>query len=125
MKFDVGAYFTLNTTADVARRFYERVCIKFECDSDEGWNAMLKVNFRRPIEQAIQQSIRDYTVNELYAGVPEGGAATDEEATAILERSIAAWPNAPTSSSRSPAPPPSAKLSATPSTTTPPVSRAW
>jgi regulator of protease activity HflC (stomatin/prohibitin superfamily) len=86
MKFDVGAYFTLNTTADVARRFYERVCIKFECDSDEGWNAMLKVNFRRPIEQAIQQSIRDYTVNELYAGVPEGGAATDEEATAILER---------------------------------------
>lgn len=86
MKFDVGAYFTLNTTADVARRFYERVCIKFECDSDDGWNAMLKVNFRRPIEQAIQQSIRDYTVNELYAGVPEGGAATDEEATAILER---------------------------------------
>jgi regulator of protease activity HflC (stomatin/prohibitin superfamily) len=86
MKFDVGAYFTLNTNADVARRFYERVCIKFECDSDEGWNAMLKVNFRRPIEQAIQQSIRDYTVNELYAGVPEAGAATDEEATAILER---------------------------------------
>lgn len=86
MKFDVGAYFTLNTTADVARRFYERVCIKFECDSDAGWNAMLKVNFRRPIEQAIQQSIRDYTVNELYAGVPEAGAATEEEATAILER---------------------------------------
>lgn len=86
MKFDVGAYFTLNTTPDVARRFYERVCIKFECDTDEGWNAMLKVNFRRPIEQAIQQSIRDYTVNELYAGVPEGGAATEEEATAILER---------------------------------------
>ncbi len=86
MQFDVGAYFTLNTTSDVARRFYERVCIKFECDTDEGWNAMLKVNFRRPIEQAIQQSIRDYTVNELYAGVPEAGAATEEEATAILER---------------------------------------
>lgn len=86
MKFDVGAYFTLNTTPDVARRFYERVCIKFKCDSDRGWDAMLKVNFRRPIEQAIQQSIRDYTVNELYAGVPEAGTATDEEATVILER---------------------------------------
>lgn len=85
MQFDVGAYFTLNTTSDVARRFYERVCIKFACDTDRGWDAMLTVNFRRPIEQAIQQSIRDYTVNELYAGVSEEGA-TDEEATAILER---------------------------------------
>ena len=145
MKFDVGAYFTLNTNADVARRFYERVCIKFECDSDEGWNAMLKVNFRRPIEQAIQQSIRDYTVNELYAGVPEGGAATDEEATVILERvqnqisadltenvntvvggvsfceptfdrSVA---DCPSSSSSSPARPPPATPSATPSTDNP------
>ena len=86
MQFEVGAYFTLNTSPDIIRRFYERVCVKFGCDSDDGWDEMLRVNFRRPIEQAIQQSIREYTVNELYAGQPEAGASTEEEATAILAR---------------------------------------
>lgn len=86
MQFEVGAYFTLNTSSDVIRRFYERVCVKFGCDSEAGWDEMLRINFRRPIEQAIQQSIRDFTVNELYAGKPEAGASTEEEATAILVR---------------------------------------
>lgn len=87
MQFDVAAYFTLNTSDDVVRRFYERVCIKFDCDDDDGWDEMLRVNFRGPIEQAIQQSIRDFTVDELYAGQGSGGEAEgDEEATAILEQ---------------------------------------
>lgn len=86
MQFEVGAYFTLNTSSDVIRRFYERVCVKFGCDSESGWDEMLRINFRRPIEQAIQQSIREFTVNELYAGKPEAGASTEEEATAILVR---------------------------------------
>jgi len=86
MQFEVGAYFTLNTSSDVIRRFYERVCVKFGCDSEFGWDEMLRINFRRPIEQAIQQSIREYTVNELYAGKPEAGTSTEEEATAILVR---------------------------------------
>lgn len=86
MQFEVGAYFTLNTSSDVIRRFYERVCVKFACDTDGGWDEMLRINFRRPIEQAIQQSIREYTVNELYAGQPEAGVSTEEEATAILVR---------------------------------------
>ena len=85
MQFEVGAYFTLNTSPDVIRRFYERVCVKFACDDEDGWDEMLRVNFRRPIEQAIQQSIREYSVNELYAGQPEQGAS-EEEATAILAR---------------------------------------
>ena len=86
MQFEVGAYFTLNTSPDVVRRFYERVCIKFDCTTDGGWDEMLKTNFRRPIEQAIQQSIREYTVNELYAGSADGAVETPDEATAILEQ---------------------------------------
>ena len=88
MQFDVAAYFTLNTSDDVVRRFYERVCIKFDCDDDDGWDEMLRVNFRGPIEQAIQQSIRDFSVDELYAGQGSGGEVEEggPEATAILEQ---------------------------------------
>ena len=71
MQFDVAAYFTLNTGDQTVRSFYERVCIKFDCDSEDGWDEMLRVNFRGPIEQAIQQSIREFTVDEIYAGAGE------------------------------------------------------
>jgi hypothetical protein len=88
MQFDVAAYFTLNTSDDVVRRFYERVCIKFDCDDEDGWDEMLRVNFRGPIEQAIQQSIREFTVDELYAGVGSVDESDDDdaEATAVLEQ---------------------------------------
>lgn len=86
MQFDVAAYFTLNTSNDVIRRFYERVCIKFACDEESGWDEMLRVNFRGPIEQAIQQSIRGFTVDELYAGQPSRDGGDEEEAVAILEQ---------------------------------------
>jgi len=88
MQFDVAAYFTLNTSDDVIRRFYERVCIKFSCDEEDGWDEMLRVNFRGPIEQAIQQSIRGFTVDELYAGQAslDSEEGDDEEAVAILEQ---------------------------------------
>lgn len=89
MQFDVAAYFTLNTGDETIRAFYERVCVKFGCDSDRGWNEMLRVNFRGPIEQAIQQQVRSFTVDELYAGVSDVSAPLDEsddEAVAILEK---------------------------------------
>ena len=33
MQFEVSAYFTLNTEPQTVRRFYERICIKFGCES--------------------------------------------------------------------------------------------
>lgn len=88
MQFDVAAYFTLNTGDAAVRQFYERVCVKFSCDSDDGWDEMLRVNFRGPIEQAIQQEIRGFTVDQLYAGVTSTAApiTEDDEAVAILEQ---------------------------------------
>ena len=83
MQFEISAYFTLNTTPDVVRRFYERVCIKFECTNEDGWDRMLENNFRKPIEQAVQQSIRGYTVDELYAGEARE-ATTEEEVVSLL-----------------------------------------
>lgn len=85
MQFDVAAYFTLNTGDQVVRQFYERVCVKFDCTTDFGWDEMLRVNFRGPIDQAIQQSIRNFTVDELYAGVSDAAEESDD-AVAILEQ---------------------------------------
>lgn len=88
MQFDVAAYFTLNTGDQVVRQFYERVCVKFSCDTESGWDEMLRVNFRGPIEQAIQQEVRGFTVDQLYAGVSSTAAPLDaeDEAVAILEQ---------------------------------------
>ena len=89
MRFRVGVSFKLNTSTEsipnyenggVLRKFYETICRKFSCESGDGWDEMLQVQFRGPIEQAIQQSVRNYTVDQLFAGVNEDG-----ESTSILE----------------------------------------
>lgn len=83
--------FKLNAGPDTIRRFYEQICIKFDCTSEDGWDEMLRVNMRGPIEQAIQQSVRAYTMDEVYAGVPgEGATTTADTATTILEQVQAA-----------------------------------
>ena len=87
MTFNIGVTFTLNTKDSVIREFNEQICTKFDCTEDEGWDDMLRVNFRGPIEQALQQSVRQFTVDELYAGVPAAGSEVEgEEAVAILEQ---------------------------------------
>ena len=80
MRFRIGVSFKLNTSDKVVRKFNEQICRKFDCASGGGWDEMLQVQFRGPIEQAIQQSVRNYTVDQLFAGVDEDG-----EATSILE----------------------------------------
>lgn len=89
IRFDVAAYFTLNTGDAVVPEFYRRVCVKFSCDTDKGWDEMLAVNVRRPIEQAIQQQVRQFTVDQLYAGVNDVATPIEDqgdEAIAILEQ---------------------------------------
>lgn len=86
MRFRIGVSFKLNTGDKTVRRFYEQVCRKFNCDSGDGWDKMLQVKFRGPIEQAIQQSVRGYTVDQLFAGIPGAGDPEGEDSTAILQR---------------------------------------
>lgn len=76
MRFRIGVSFKLNTSDDVIRKFYEDICRKFDCTSGDGWDRMLQVQFRGPIEQAIQQSVRNYTVDQLFAGVNADGSST-------------------------------------------------
>jgi hypothetical protein len=88
MQFEIAAYFTLNTGDEAVRQFYERVCVKFDCTTEEGWDEMLRINFRGPIEQAIQQSIRQFTVDELYAGQATAGSSEGggDDAVTVLEQ---------------------------------------
>ncbi len=85
MQFEIAAYFTLNTNPQIVRKFYERVCVKFTCDTEAGWDVMLNNNFRKPIEQAIQQRVREHTVNELFAGEASAETGTTpDEAESLL-----------------------------------------
>lgn len=80
MRFRIGVSFKLNSGDEIVQKFYEQICRKFDCTSGDGWDNLLKVQFRGPIEQAIQQSVRNYTVDQLFAGVnPDGNS------TSILE----------------------------------------
>jgi regulator of protease activity HflC (stomatin/prohibitin superfamily) len=81
MRFRIGVSFKLNTGDEVVQKFYEQICRKFDCASGDGWDRMLKVQFRGPIEQAIQQSVRNYTVDQLFAGVDASGG----DSTSVLE----------------------------------------
>lgn len=86
MRFRIGVSFKLNTGDKIIRQFNEQICRKFDCASGDGWDEMLQVQFRGPIEQAIQQSVRDYTVDQLFAGVADSEAPDEGDATAILEQ---------------------------------------
>lgn len=87
LDISLGVTFELNTgTDETTRDFYEEVCKKFDCTSDDGWDEMLRVNFRGPIEQAVQQQVRNYTVNELFAGIAPSGEEGTTEAVSTLDK---------------------------------------
>lgn len=86
--FSGGLSFVINTgTEDAVRSFNELLCRKFECAGDgglrsDGWAELLRVNVRAPFEDTLQEIVREYTVDEVYAGVPSEGS--DESASQAL-----------------------------------------
>jgi hypothetical protein len=81
LAFSGGLTFELATgDPDTVKQFYEDVCRKFECDDEGGgWAEMLRVNMRNPIEDSLQEAVRGYSVDALYAGVPGEGENIDED----------------------------------------------
>lgn len=69
--------------ASPVQEFYEQLCRKFNCADDggirpEGWAELLRVNVRAPFEDSLQEVVRGFTVDAVYAGVPSAGS--DESA---------------------------------------------
>lgn len=97
MDFEVSVYFKLNTRTDdikgfeggTLRRFYEQICKKYGCASDDGWDTMLNDNFRKLIEASMRQKAFNYTVDELYANA-EGEASGKSDAIEKIQTEIAA-----------------------------------
>ena len=85
MRFEVAAFFALNTSDEVIPRFFERVCRKYDCTSEDGWDRMLDVNFYRPIAQSLQQAARPYDVGVLYASQTAEGGTSDEAVAALAQ----------------------------------------
>lgn len=87
--FSGGLSFVINTaTEDSVREFYEQLCRKFDCAgegglNDDGWAELLRVNVRGPLEDTLQEVVRGYTVDAIYAGVPNAEAPTEADAEAV------------------------------------------
>jgi regulator of protease activity HflC (stomatin/prohibitin superfamily) len=97
MDFEVSVYFKLNTHSDdikgfkggTLRRFYEQICKKYDCASDDGWDRMLNDNFRKIIETSMRERVFTYTVDELFANAV-GEASGHEDAIRKIQVDIAA-----------------------------------
>lgn len=91
LAISIAVSFKVNTSADVLRAFYENVCRKFGCEDDgNGWDEMLRVNFRGPIENALRDSVIEFSVDELYAGLADGENASATSTLSALEDALAA-----------------------------------
>lgn len=97
LAFSGGVTFKVATGDEaILREFYEEVCRKFDCagrdgftngGEGEGWDKLLQVNVRGPIEDSIQEEIRGYSVDAIYAGIPaEGEGVSEEEALSTLTK---------------------------------------
>jgi hypothetical protein len=62
----VQVYFTLNRDPKVIQQFHERIGLKTDAYTQEGWDAMLQSYFRPQIDRALAAVGTDYLWNELY-----------------------------------------------------------
>lgn len=96
MDFEISVYFKLNTSTDdikdfkggTLRKFYEEICRKYKCDTDDGWDQMLNDNFRKVIETSMRQKVFNFGVEELYANI-EGGESGKADAIQKIQDEIA------------------------------------
>lgn len=55
--------FKLNTNE--IREFHEKIGLKFEAWTKEGWDKMLNDNFRQPLENSVQRVLREFDVDKI------------------------------------------------------------
>lgn len=69
-EWESATYFKLNTRPDVLRRFFEQICLKYDCTDlrpGGGWDHMLADTFRQQIVAAIQAEARRHGSEDIYA----------------------------------------------------------
>jgi hypothetical protein len=69
-EWESATYFKLNTRPDVLRRFFEEICLKYDCTDlrpGGGWDRMLADTFRQQVVAAIQAEARRHPSEDIYA----------------------------------------------------------
>lgn len=57
--------FKLNTSKKMIRKFHEQIGLKYKAWTESGWNKMLADNFRQPLNNAVQEKLREYTTDQI------------------------------------------------------------
>lgn len=91
MDFEVSVYFKLNTSCVkpsdphqcVVRQFWEQIGNRLDADTNDGWDKMLDQFFRKQIESAMQEKVRQFDAGQLYAN-QQGVGNTAKNASDIL-----------------------------------------
>jgi len=89
------AYFKLNTTPDVLRRFHEDLGYKTQAwnfkQEGGGWDVLLRENLQRPLEQASAAAAQRFTIDQLQAqGTGTLAQAIGADTTAIVKANVGA-----------------------------------
>lgn len=65
MEIELAVRFFLNTREDVLRRFFQEICQKHDCWTDEGWIAMLNETFGNPMQAVVSDLGLEYQGDDL------------------------------------------------------------
>jgi hypothetical protein len=89
-EWESATYFKLNTRPPELRRFFEQICLKYDCtdlSSGGGWDHMLADTFRQQIVAAIQEQARRYSSEDIYAN-PDTLLRMQADIGATLKRRV-------------------------------------
>jgi hypothetical protein len=92
MDFEISTYFKLNTSCVdsqdsnncIVRKFWENIGNKYHADGNAGWDKMLDQNFRKNIESAMQEEVRQYDAGQLYANQQGSGTIAKNDNDILL-----------------------------------------
>ena len=80
--------FTLNPTCEVLREWHERIGLKYEADTPEGWVEMLVTYIGQPLNRALDDATKEYSWRDLYTSA-EAKAEWEQKVGELLSVYIA------------------------------------
>ncbi len=70
LQWETATYFKLNTHGPVVQRFFEEICLHYQCtdlSAGGGWDRMVADTVRQQVVAAIQGAARGYTSDDIYS----------------------------------------------------------
>jgi regulator of protease activity HflC (stomatin/prohibitin superfamily) len=80
------ATFALNTDCKALQRFHERIGIKYGAQEEAGWNKMLGVYLRQPLDRAMDAAAKKHPWKDLYSNPTVKRAWETEVGTTVVQQ---------------------------------------